>query len=421
MQQASKKTLLHDWHVAQGANMAEFGGYRMPLWYPSGAKQEHLAVLTNAGIFDTSHMAELMVTGKDAFALLQQSFSRDLNRCLGKNKTPLKPGRCVYGVFLNEAGHTIDDAIVYHLESERYMIVVNAGMGDKIAQHLTSYIKQNQVKITDLTDKIGKMDIQGHISGKILMKILKSPETVPEDMQYFSFKSDIYLKDGTQILLSRTGYTGEFGFEIFIQPEHFVKLWETILDAVKNEGIIPCGLAARDSLRAGAVLPLSHQDIGSWLFLHNPWEFALPYNNDKTGFTKEFIGDKAILKAVQDKAGAEYTYPFVGYDLRKVGAQDSAVILDSENESVGKVLTCVSDMGIGIHGNRIYSIASPDKPKDFNPAGLCCGFIKVRKRLDPGQTVELRDKRRKIKVMITEDIRPDRSANMKILSYSNSL
>ncbi len=414
MQQESKKTLLHDWHVAHGANMAEFGGYRMPLWYPSGAKQEHLAVLTNAGIFDTSHMATVMVTGKDAFVLLQQSFSRDLNICPGKNKNPLKHGRCVYGVFLNEAGHTIDDAIVYHLESERYMIVVNAGMGSKIAQHLTSHIKQNQVKITDLTDKIGKMDIQGYLSGKILMKILKSPETVLESMPYFSFKSDVSLKDGTRILLSRTGYTGEFGFEIFTQPEHFVKLWEIILDAGKDDGIIPCGLAARDSLRAGAVLPLSHQDIGSWLFINNPWDFALPYNNDKTGFTKEFTGDTSILKAIQDKAGVEYTYPFVGYDLRKVGAQDSAVILDSEDESVGKVLTCVSDMGIGIHENRIYSIASPDKPKDFNPAGLCCGFIKVKKRLIPGQVMELRDKRRKIKVMITDDIRPHRTANQLI-------
>jgi len=411
MQQQSKKTLLHDWHVAHGANMAEFGGYRMPLWYPSGAKHEHLAVLTNAGIFDTSHMAAVMVTGKDAFALLQQTFSRDLNICIGKNKNPLKPGRCVYGVFLNEAGHTIDDAIVYQLESEKYMIVVNAGMGGKIAEHLKEHINQYQVKITDLTDKIAKMDIQGLLSGKILMKILKSPEKVLENMSYFSFKSDVSLKDGTQILLSRTGYTGEFGFEIFTQPEHFVKLWEIILDAGKDEGIIPCGLAARDSLRAGAVLPLSHQDIGSWLFVNNPWDFALPYNNDKTGFTKEFIGDKAILKALQDKANAEYTYPFVGYDLRKVGAQDSSVILDSEKESIGKVLTCVSDMGIGIHENLIYSIASPDKPKDFNPAGLCCGFIKVRKRLYPGQILELRDRRRKIKVMITDDIRPDRTAN----------
>ncbi len=417
-----KNTVLHGWHMANGANMADFGGYHMPLWYPSGVKKEHLAVLTCAGVFDTSHMALVTIAGPDAFKLLQLCFSRDLNACVARNKKALEPGKCVYGVYLNQQGHTIDDAIVCQLESESYMVVVNAGMGVEITQHMNSHINGQNVQLTDLTDKIGKMDIQGPMAAKVLMKILADPEQVLKDMRYFTFKGHfdntssladaVRLKDGTPVLLSRTGYTGEFGFEIFVLPDHLAALWEKILDAGKDEGVIPCGLAARDSLRAGSVLPLSHQDIGHWPFINHPWEFALPYNDDKTGFTKKFIGDEALLNTDQP----EYIYPFAGYDLRKVAGDEPALVMDSET-AIGKVLTCVSDMGIGRHNDRIYSVSSPDKPENFNPKGLSCGFVKVRTKLVPGQILELNDKRRKIKIMIVDDIRPDRTAHSPVRKF----
>ena len=417
MQEKVKTTPLHDWHVSHGANMAVFGGYDMPLWYPSGAKQEHLTVLTDAGIFDTSHMAVVMVTGPDAFELLQICFSRDLNACVGKNKTPLKPGKCTYGVYLNEKGEVIDDAIVSQVDQSIYMIVVNAGMGGEIARHMTAHIDGRDVEITDFTDKVGKMDVQGPMAADILMKVLEKPEKVFEDMPYFTFKGHfdsvsplseaVRLTDGTPLLLSRTGYTGEFGFEIFIDPEHLVRVWEMILEVGKDFDLIACGLAARDSLRAGAVLPLSHQDIGPWSFTNHPWLFTLPYNADRTGFTKKFTGAEALKNI--DKS--EHTCAFAGYDLRKVSAHDPAAdVLDSGGNKIGVVLTCVSDMAIGRHGDRIYSISSPDKPENFNPRGLCCGFVKVKSKLAPGQIVELKDNRRKIKVMIVDDIRPDRTA-----------
>ncbi len=409
----SKKTLLHAWHTANGANMADFGGYEMPLWY-SSAKNEHLSVLTHAGAFDTSHMASLLVSGKDAYGLLQQCFTNDMAACIGREKKALFPGRCVYGAFLNEAGEVIDDAIIFQIAEGRYMVVINAGMGGAIAAHLEAHKSGGDSEITDLTDRLGKMDVQGPLAAKVLEKILASPDTVFDRMPYFSFKGHfdasapeadvVRLTDGTPMLLSRTGYTGEFGFELFVAPEHFVKLWEMVMAAGEALGLTACGLAARDSLRAGAVLPLSHQDIGPWPFLNTPWNFALPYDDAGTGFTKSFIGDSALANV----AAPEYTYPFAGFDLRKVTLP--AAVLDADGKEIGTVLTCATDMAIGRHQDRIYSIASPDRPEDGKIKGLCCGFVKVRTPLDAGSILQLKDARRKIKVRIETDIRPDRTA-----------
>jgi aminomethyltransferase len=419
MREEAKTTYLYDWHTAHGANMVEFAGWNMPLWYPSGAVAEHQVVVTSAGVFDTSHMAVVMIAGPGAFELLQLCFTKDLNACVGKNKTPLTPGRCVYGAYLDEQGGAIDDAIVYQIGPENYMTVVNAGMGGKVSERLRTHARGLNVRVTDLTARVGKMDIQGPQSARVLMRLLKDPETTLINMVYFSFKghfdegspvADTFLREGTPILLSRTGYTGEFGFEIFVDPSKLTRVWEMILDAGADFGVIPCGLAARDSLRAGAALPLSHQDIGPWPFINHPWSFALPYNDDETAFTKGFIGE-CILK-LRDRA--DHTYPFVGYDPRKVSLNDPAVVLDSGGKEIGVVSTCVSDMAIGRVGNRIYSIASPDKPEQFKPRGLCCGFVRVKSRPFPGQEVELKDNRRKIKVAIVDDIRPHRTARSPI-------
>ena len=148
------------------------------------------------------------------------------------------------------------------------------------------------------------MDIQGPLAAKILGRVLADAQAVFAGMPYFSFKGHfddaspmadaVRLDDGTPILLSRTGYTGEFGFEIFLEPDKIRHLWQRLLVAGESYGIRPCGLAARDSLRAGAVLPLSHQDIGHWPFINHPWPFALPFTADQTGFTKDFIGRTAF-------------------------------------------------------------------------------------------------------------------------------
>ncbi|RLC14355.1 MAG: aminomethyl transferase family protein, partial [Deltaproteobacteria bacterium] len=131
-----------------------------------------------------------------------------------------------------------------------------------------------------------------------------------------------------------------------------------------------------------------------------------PYNDDQTDFTKTFIGSEAL----RDAADPEFTYAFVGNDLRKVSTEDTTTVLDGDGNDIGVVLTCVTDMGIGRHADRIYSISSPDKPENFKVRGLCCGFVKVRTKLNFGETIEIKDNRRKIKVRIVEDVRPDRTA-----------
>ena len=288
MTEAGKRTPLNQWHRENGGNLVDFGGWDMPLWYTSGAVKEHLAVIEAAGLFDTSHMAVLLVEGADAFDLLQYCFTKDLTACVGQANAALSPGRCVYGAFLNHEGHALDDAIVYRLDQTHFMVVVNANMGGVIAEHLTVAGGARAAQVTDLSGQVGKMDLQGPLAAKIIRKILKDPDSVLTGMPYFSFKGHFYAdgpgagvftKDGVPLLLSRTGYTGEFGFELFVPPEATVSVWEAILEAGREHGLITCGLAARDSLRAGAVLPLSHQDIGSWPFINHPWQFALPFQS----------------------------------------------------------------------------------------------------------------------------------------------
>ncbi|MGD9948400.1 MAG: aminomethyltransferase family protein [Desulfobulbus sp.] len=429
METAMKTTPLHAWHVGQSANMAAFGGYEMPLWYPAGAKSEHLAVITGAGLFDTSHMAVLTLRGPRVRDLLQACFSKDLERCLGPKKGPLVPGRCVYGVFLDESGGVLDDAIVYQCTGIDYMLVVNASMGGPIASHLREQNRfGGEAEIVDRTDRVGKMDIQGPKATAILSRVLKNPEQVFEKMVYFSFKgsfapeelpgSTTLLLDGTPLMVSRTGYTGEFGFELFIGPEHVERLWTLLLEAGSADGLIACGLAARDSLRAGAGLPLSHQDIGPWLFAENPWLFVLPWDESGRGFTKACLGIRAVLAEQNPPA----TQAFAGYDPRKITLSDNARVTSLEGGTIGTILTCTTDMAIDRVDGRIISLATPvelGRPELFTPRGLCCGFVRLNTKLPIGSEVMLTDGKRKLKVEIRDDIRPDRTARKPMQTMLN--
>ena len=415
MNSCLKTTPLNEWHKTAGANMADFGEFDMPLWYETGVKNEHLAVLKSAGIFDTSHMACINVNGNNAFELINYCFTRDI--------ATLKQGRCVYGAFLNSEGHCIDDAIVYKFSDIFFMICVNAGMGAAIAQHLDANKKSLDVSIEDLSQKVAKMDIQGINSARILSKLIQNPDTVFDRMPYFSFKgnfnesvsdeSEVKLLDNTPVLLSRSGYTGEFGFEIFLNPDAIVKLWKDILSAGKNFDITACGLGSRDSLRTGACLPLSHQDIGSWKFINHPWDFALPYTKDKTSFTKNFLGADALSPTENDL----FTYPFAGDSLRKVPAGDNTHVIDETGKVIGKVLTCATDMGISWHKGNIVSLCSENFPRDLKIKGISCGFIMVSKKLEPGMTVTLKEGKRAITATIMTDIRPDRTARKKLNNF----
>ncbi len=423
MKTQTKKTVLHGWHEEQGAHMSTFAGYHMPLWYSTGAKEEHLAVIQGAGLFDTSHMSTLLLEGRGARDLLQLCFSKDLDYCIGVKKGHLIPGRCIYGVFLDPRAHVIDDAILYQLSANRFVVVVNAGMGQIIERHLQEQSGEGDVRINDVSESLGKIDIQGPAAAWILEKVLADPHRVFEKLLYFSFKggveegeyvnTEVLLQDSTPILLSRTGYTGEFGFELFVPCEKVVDVWEQLLDVGAN-CLLPCGLAARDSLRVGAKLPLSHQDIGDWPFLETPWKFALPLD-EMGGFTKKFIGSDILL--IQEPEN--YTYAFAGYDPRKISLEHSSHVEDSNEMHLGHLLSCTTDMAIDRIENRIVSLATPlnsGRPKEFSPHGLACGFVCVSRPLQDGENVFLVDGKRRITIEIREDLRPDRTARNRMQS-----
>ncbi|MCG8549349.1 MAG: aminomethyl transferase family protein, partial [Desulfobacterales bacterium] len=314
-----------------------------------------------------------------------------------------------------------DDAIVYKFHDDSFMVCVNAGMGSSITAHLVSHGNGKSADIQDLSGRLAKVDVQGKNALKIVFGLIRDNEKVFNKMPYFSFKGSldtdapdrVTLADGTPVIVSRTGYTGEFGFEIFIAPDKVVKLWTNLLDAGSPYGLIPCGLGARDSLRAGACLPLSHQDIGHFPFINHPWEFALPFKSGTRQFTKTFLGDKSLMNLEQPA----FTYAFVGDSLRKVGAGDASRVLNGQGKDIGKVLTCATDMGIFWHEDRIVSINTPNLPPNFKIKGLACGFVMVNQPLDAGTRLTLVEGKRKIGIQLVSDIRPDRTARLAIKNF----
>lgn len=416
-----KRTALFDQHKKYGALFGEFGGYEMPLWLKNGAKKEHYAVLLRAGIFDTSHMSTLLIEGTKSRDLLQYLTAKDLDRAIGKDKKPLNNNQSVYSVYLNEDGCVIDDTIIFQLDKNRYISVVNASMGEKIVKHINKFYKDD-IEIIDYTDKIGKIDLQGVLSVKALYNLLKDPSFL-HNMRYFTFKGSfnkstlsgdkVLTKMGYPILLSRTGYTGEIGFEIFVDIEYVEDLWESLLNNTNLE-VLPCGLAARDSLRTGAMLPLSHQDIGNWPFLNNPWTFVLPFDENKKAFTKKFLGDNSLLRNIDMD---EYTYPYLGFDLRKVPSNGGSIVLDNKGDQIGLTLTCVTEPSIDRYNDRIYCINDSQKPENLNIRGLSCGFVKVNKILKIGDKINLSDGKRVIQTEVVNTIRPNLTARKAIYNF----
>ena len=399
-----RKTALNAIHRELGGELTGFGGWEMPLWYPTGSVKEHMAVIERSGIFDIGHMDLLRVKGKDAFNLIQL--------CLTRNISNLGVGACGYSMILNEQGHVVDDTIVYNLGKDEYILIVNAAMGPVVRRHLELHNTCRDASVSDEGGRFSKIDLQGPSSPAIVERLLEKGRGTIEGLRYFQFRGDYAdpasetaLAGDIPVLLSRTGYTGEVGFEIVMPHDKALRVWNMLLDAGGSD-VIPCGLAARDSLRTGAVLPLSHQDIGDWPFVHTPWDFALP--RDKEGaFTKNFIGS-----GIYDAPPPMYTYPFCGFDPRKVETGGASVLL--EGVSIGTVSTCAIDMAIGRSGDKIYSAASPGRPESFRARGLACGFVRVDRPLKVGWRVILKDSRRSVEVEIVSGIRPDRTARVKI-------
>ena len=271
-----KKTPLYDKHVEWKGKIVPFGGFLMPVQYAGGIIAEHMAVREKAGLFDVSHMGEVIFEGPTALATL--------NHLLTNDYTNLAIGRVRYGVMCREDGGCLDDLIVYRMGEEKYLIVVNASNHDKDVAHMEQHLLP-ETKFTDISEETGLLALQGPASKEIAAKLVESGEL---PTQYYSFKEHVVMC-GIECIVSRTGYTGEYGYEIFCPADKAAVLWDAILEAGKDEGILPCGLGARDTLRLEAAMPLYGHEMDETV---NPLETGLDFGV-KMG-KEDFIGKSGI-------------------------------------------------------------------------------------------------------------------------------
>ena len=238
-----KRTSLYDTHVKYGGKMVPFAGWEMPVQYKAGVISEHMAVRTKAGMFDVSHMGEIVCKGPDALA--------NLNMLLTNDYAGMADGQARYSPMCNEEGGVVDDLIVYKKNDEEYLMVVNAANKDKDFNWMKAH-QTGDVTFEDISDTIGQIALQGPLAKKILLKLV-SGDAVPQEYYACTFDQDMC---GTKVMISTTGYTGEDGVEIYMPMEKAPEIWEALMEAGKDEGLIPCGLGARDTLRLEAGMPL---------------------------------------------------------------------------------------------------------------------------------------------------------------------
>lgn len=274
----AKKTPLYDVHLALGAKPVPFAGYLLPVQY-GGIIAEHKAVRGAAGIFDVSHMGEAVLTGPDAL--------ENLNRLLTNDFTGLQAGRARYSPMCNEKGGTVDDLIVYRVGENSYLIVLNASNREKDVAWIGERVGGRAV-FRDISDEVGQIALQGPASRQILLKLV-DPDKIPE--KYYSARTDGMIGP-VRCIISRTGYTGEDGFEFYCAADDTPLLWEALSEAGKPEGITPCGLGARDTLRFEAAMPLYGHELDEDI---TPLECGLGKfaRLDKP----EFTGREALLRA----------------------------------------------------------------------------------------------------------------------------
>jgi len=324
------KTILNEQHRALGAKLVEFCGWEMPIQY-KGVIQEHMAVRQHVGIFDVSHMGRILVEGNDAEDILDYLSTNAL-----KNK---QDGNATYTVWCNEEGMCVDDLIVYRESSTRFFVIVNAGNREKDLNHIQSHAKDWDVKIIDRYKEDGIIAIQGPKAEELV--ISQFPEA--KDVKPMHFMAVNY--QGGRIILSRTGYTGAGGFEIYAPNNSIIKLWDLFLTKGEKEGIEPIGLGARDTLRL---------EKGYALYGHELSDKIAP-NESVSGWTikwdkGEFLGKRA-LEALQkhpskrseygilleDKGIAREGYA-VFYEGKAIGSVTSGTFSPSLNRAIAIVL-----------------------------------------------------------------------------------
>lgn len=273
-----KRTPLFSVYKEYGGKTIDFGGWELPVQF-SSIKEEHEAVRTKAGLFDVSHMGEVEVKGTGGLAYLQKVVTNDVSK--------LKDGGAQYTAMCYENGGTVDDLLVYKIAENHYLLVINASNIEKDYNWLQSHLDED-VTIENLSEKTAQLALQGPLAEQVLQKLVHGTQL--NEIGFFKFQQEVNIA-GKPALVSRTGYTGEDGFEIYCSSDDAVALWHEILSAGKEEGVLPCGLGARDTLRFEANLALYGQELSSDI---SPLEagigFAVKLNKET-----DFIGKAALL------------------------------------------------------------------------------------------------------------------------------
>ncbi|MCA1580328.1 MAG: glycine cleavage system aminomethyltransferase GcvT [Acidobacteria bacterium] len=335
---ALKRTPLFSLHRELGAKLIDFGGWEMPVQY-SGILEEHRAVRERAGLFDVSHMGELEVRGPGAAAALQRLTPNDVSR--------LSDGRCHYSAFLTDQGTFVDDLLVYRRSGEDFLLVVNASNRPKDFAWARSRIG-GTAEVTDVSDAWALLALQGPLAGSILARAAGED---PTDLAYYAFRT--MKVEGFPALVSRTGYTGEDGFELYLAPEAAEPVMRALLDLGRSEGLLPCGLGARDTLRLEAKMALYGNDIDDTV---TPWEADLGW------IVKMEKGDFIGRDALAEQKAAGVSRKLAGFEMVDRGiarhgypaaAPHGAGIVTSGTHSptlkkpIGLALLPVADTAVG--------------------------------------------------------------------------
>ena len=356
MEENLTKTCLHDRHVALGALMSPFGGFDMPIQY-KGITEEHNAVRHEVGVFDVSHMGEVRVKGADACKFVNHIFVNDV--------TGAPDGQIFYGMMCNEKGGTVDDLLVYKVSDDEYFLVINAS---NIAKDVDWILKNSEgfdVEIIDQSPYYGEVAIQGPKAEETVEQVLNIPV---KDIPFYNFKT-IHI-DGEDIIVSRTGYTGEDGFEVYGSHDFTRKTWDKLMDA----SVQPCGLGCRDTLRFEVGLPLYGDELS---------EDITPIEASLSMFVKldkpEFIGKEAL--ATQKADGVKRR--IVGIELEGNAIPRHGYPVEIDGKQIGEITTGYRSISTG----KSVAMAMIEKPYDKLGTNV---EVRIRKKTFPAKVIKKR-------------------------------
>lgn len=351
-----KKTPLYDVHLASGAKVIEFGGWLMPVQY-SGILEEHRAVRTAAGLFDVSHMGEVAVSGPEAASFINHLVTNDISL--------LNVNQAMYSPMCYPDGTVVDDLLIYRLGEQEYLLVINAGNIDKDVAWIKQQAAGYQAELKNLSDTMAQLALQGPKAATILQTLI---DTDLQDLKYYWFWQGMNI-NGISCLISRTGYTGEDGFELYCPAEAAAALWQALIKAGEPYGLIPVGLGARDTLRFEAALPLYGHELSDRI---TPLEAGLDIfvKLAKEGFTGwEALAAQKQQGVTRRLAGLEMTgrgiaragYPCVA-DGKVIGTVTSGSFAPTLGKNLALALLDIAyvqpgtAVGVEIRGNAVDAV-----------------------------------------------------------------